>query len=62
VKFRCFDIVTTGERAPDSVIVELDDDEMEEADDLDEAVHEALFESGEIDGHLESFDYETIAD
>ncbi|KIC59780.1 MULTISPECIES: hypothetical protein [Brevundimonas] len=58
MKFRCFDIVNTGEPAPAEVIIELDDDEIE--DDLDEAIHEALFESGEIDGHLESFEFEPM--
>jgi hypothetical protein len=50
--------VNTGEPAPAEVIIELDDDEIE--DDLDEAIHEALFESGEIDGHLESFEFEPM--
>ena len=60
MKFRCFHIETTGDPAPEFVIVELDDGEIaEDADDLKEAIHEVLFESG-IDGHLVEFDYEPV--
>lgn len=61
MRFRCFNIDTTGDPAPDEVIVELTAEEIEEAGDLGGAIHEALFDSLE-DGLLEDFDYEPLTD